>query len=35
MTLSALAPDSVAVVTGGGAGIGLAAAMRFAHRGLP
>jgi NAD(P)-dependent dehydrogenase (short-subunit alcohol dehydrogenase family) len=34
MTLSALAPDSVAVVTGGGAGIGLAAAMRFAQRGF-
>ena len=34
MTFSSLAPESVAVVTGGGAGIGLAAAMRFARRGL-
>lgn len=30
----ALSPDSVAVVTGGAAGIGLAAAMRFARLGL-
>ena len=34
MTLSRLAEDSVAVVTGGGAGIGLAAAVRFASFGL-
>ena len=34
MTLSRLAEDSVAVVTGGGAGIGLAAAVRFARLGL-
>jgi NAD(P)-dependent dehydrogenase (short-subunit alcohol dehydrogenase family) len=34
MTLSALAPRSVAVVTGGAAGIGLAAAKRFAQLGL-
>jgi NAD(P)-dependent dehydrogenase (short-subunit alcohol dehydrogenase family) len=34
MTLSALAPESVAVVTGGAAGIGLAAAKKFAQRGL-
>ncbi|WP_213764583.1 SDR family NAD(P)-dependent oxidoreductase [Caballeronia sp. dw_19] len=34
MTLSTLAPESVAVITGGASGIGLAAAMRFAARGL-
>ena len=34
MTLSALAPGSVAVVTGGAAGIGLAAAKRLAQRRL-
>lgn len=34
MTLSALAPRSVAVVTGGAAGIGLAAAKRFAQLGF-
>jgi NAD(P)-dependent dehydrogenase (short-subunit alcohol dehydrogenase family) len=34
MTLSTLAPDSVAVITGGASGIGLAAAVRFAERGL-
>ncbi|MEA2887905.1 MAG: hypothetical protein QOD11_2265 [Bradyrhizobium sp.] len=30
----ALAPDNVAVITGGASGIGVAAAMRFAHLGL-
>ena len=34
MTLDTLAPGSVALVTGGGAGIGLAAATRFAMAGL-
>ena len=34
MTHSALRPDSVAVITGGAAGIGLAAARRFAAAGL-
>jgi hypothetical protein len=34
MSHSAFTPDSVAVVTGGAAGIGLAAAMRFARLGL-
>lgn len=34
MTLDTLAPGSVALVTGGGAGIGLAAATRFAKAGL-
>ena len=34
MTHPALTPDSVAVVTGGAAGIGLAAATRFARLGL-
>ncbi|MDQ2081829.1 SDR family NAD(P)-dependent oxidoreductase [Xanthobacteraceae bacterium Astr-EGSB] len=34
MTLSTLRPDSVAVVTGGASGIGLAAAERFARRGF-
>ncbi len=34
MSHPALTPDSVAVVTGGAAGIGLAAAMRFARLGL-
>jgi NAD(P)-dependent dehydrogenase (short-subunit alcohol dehydrogenase family) len=34
MTHSALTPESVAVVTGGAAGIGLAAAKRFAQLGL-
>jgi NAD(P)-dependent dehydrogenase (short-subunit alcohol dehydrogenase family) len=34
MTPAALTPGSVAVVTGGATGIGLAAAMRFAHLGL-
>src|SRR5882757_5031251 len=34
MTHSALTPGSVAVVTGGAAGIGLAAAGRFAQLGL-
>jgi NAD(P)-dependent dehydrogenase (short-subunit alcohol dehydrogenase family) len=34
MPLSHLAEDSVAVVTGGAAGIGLAAAVRFARRGF-
>ena len=34
MTIPALSPDSVALVTGGGAGIGLAAATRFAQLGL-
>ena len=34
MTQSALTPGAVAVVTGGAAGIGLAAAMRFARMGL-
>ena len=34
MTLDTLAPGSVALVTGGGAGIGLAAAIRFAQAGL-
>jgi NAD(P)-dependent dehydrogenase (short-subunit alcohol dehydrogenase family) len=34
MVLSSLLPDSVAVITGGASGIGLAAAKRFASRGL-
>lgn len=34
MKPSALAPDSVAVITGGASGIGLAAAKRFAHMGF-
>src|SRR5215218_10905304 len=34
MSLSALSPDNVAVVTGGASGIGLAAARRFAAMGL-
>ncbi len=34
MSLAALTPGSVAVVTGGAAGIGLAAARQFAQRGL-
>jgi len=34
MSHPALTPESVAVVTGGAAGIGLAAAIRFARRGL-
>ena len=34
MTISDLLPNSVAVVTGGASGIGLAAAKRFAQRGL-
>ena len=34
MPRPALAPNNVAVVTGGASGIGLAAAMRFAHLGL-
>ena len=34
MTLDTLAPGSVALVTGGGAGSGLAAAIRFAQAGL-
>ncbi len=34
MVHPALVPDSVAVVTGGAAGIGLAAAKRFAHLGI-
>lgn len=34
MTLPALSPNSVAVITGGASGIGLAAAMQFARMGL-
>jgi NADP-dependent 3-hydroxy acid dehydrogenase YdfG len=34
MTFSTFAPESAAVITGGAAGIGLAAAKRFAGRGL-
>jgi NAD(P)-dependent dehydrogenase (short-subunit alcohol dehydrogenase family) len=34
MAHPALAPNNVAVITGGASGIGLAAAMRFAHLGL-
>ena len=34
MPHSAFSPDAVAVVTGGASGIGLAAALRFAHMGL-
>ncbi|HEY0571342.1 MAG TPA: SDR family NAD(P)-dependent oxidoreductase, partial [Enterovirga sp.] len=34
MSLPALSPDNVAVVTGGASGIGLAAARRFAAMGL-
>src|SRR3954471_14863272 len=34
MSQLALAPDSVAVITGGASGIGLAAATRFARMGL-